>query len=79
MEQGRQRRSLVEGGVALNVFIEAIRASTINRDATADDIVERVRAELGVPIRRVAAIQLVVVVVVGVGVVETSLCAVHNT
>jgi hypothetical protein len=55
MEQGTQRRSLVEGGVALSAFIEAIRASTINSDATADDIVERVSAELGVPIRRVAA------------------------
>jgi hypothetical protein len=55
MEQGTQRRSLVEGGSALNAFIAAIRSSTLNCGETADDIVENVSAEIGVPIGRVAA------------------------
>jgi hypothetical protein len=57
MEQGIRTGSLLEGSSGLNVVIEAIRSCcSINCAATRDDIVESVRAQLGVPVGRVAAV-----------------------
>ncbi len=57
MEQGTRTGSVVEGSNALDVVIEAIRACrSLNGAVRSDEIVERVSAQLGVPVGRVAAI-----------------------